>query len=174
MIPRWYGCSRPGFYEEYHQERQEVGAAVNASQWHYPMSEMRAALQRLAAADTGNAGEETILEYTNRRTGGPVMPTIACHIQLLRPGEKTRARRRVCRTNYHVVEGADYSMVGGQRLDWEDKDVHGADVDVPRARQHRPRSGGAVQLHGRAGHEGARPVPRSGKGIKERLPWRRR
>jgi gentisate 1,2-dioxygenase len=31
-----------GFYEEYHQERQGSGPAVNASQWHYPMSEMRA------------------------------------------------------------------------------------------------------------------------------------
>ena len=112
-----------GFYEEYHQERQELGAAVNASQWHYPMSEMRAALQRLAAANTADAGEGIVLEYTNRVTGGPVMPTIACHMQLLRPGEKTQARRRVCCTNYHVVEGAGYSMVDGQRLDWEDKDV---------------------------------------------------
>ena len=112
-----------GFYEEYHQERQEVGTAVNASQWHYPMSEMRAALQRLAAANTADAGEGIVLEYTNRVTDGPVMPTIACHMQLLRPGEKTQARRRVCCTNYHVVEGAGYSMVGGQQLDWEDKDV---------------------------------------------------
>ena len=51
------------------------------------------------------------------------MPTIACHMQLLRPGEKTRARRHICCTNYHVVEGAGYSTVGDQRLDWEDKDV---------------------------------------------------
>ena len=51
------------------------------------------------------------------------MPTIACHMQLLRPGEKTQARRRVCCTNYHVVEGAGYSVVGDQRLDWDDKDV---------------------------------------------------
>ena len=109
-----------GFYEEYHQERQELAPPVNASEWHHPMSEMRAALKRLAAA---GAGEETNLEYTNRRTGGPVMPTIACHMQLLRPGEKTWARRRVCCTNYHVVEGAGYSVVGDQRLDWEDKDV---------------------------------------------------
>jgi len=112
-----------GFYEEYHQERQDFGAAVNASQWHHPMSEMRAALQRLAAANTADAGEGIILESKNRVTGGPVMPTIACHMQLLRPGEKTRARRRVCCTNYHVEEGAGYSLVGGQRLDWEDKDV---------------------------------------------------
>jgi gentisate 1,2-dioxygenase len=109
-----------GFYEEYHQERQDFGVAVNASQWHYPMSEMRAALQRLAAAYTG---EGIMLEYINRVTGGPVMPTIACYMQLLRPGEKTRALRRVCCTNYHVVEGAGYSMVGDEPLDWADKDV---------------------------------------------------
>jgi gentisate 1,2-dioxygenase len=112
-----------GFYEEYHQERQELAPPVNASEWHYPMSEMRAALQRLAAADTADAGEGISIEYTNRRTGGPVMPTIACHVQLLCPGQKTQARRRVCCANYHVVEGAGYSVVGDQRLDWEDKDV---------------------------------------------------
>src|SRR5271166_4717192 len=112
-----------GFYEEYHEERQDFGAAVNASQWHYPMSEMRAALQQLAVVNNGDTGEGIILEYKNRRTLGPVMPTIACHMQLLPPGEKTRARRRVCCTNYHVVEGAGYSMVGEERLDWEDKDV---------------------------------------------------
>src|SRR5579864_5159520 len=104
-----------GFYEEYTEERQEFGAAVNTSPWHYPMSEMRAALQKLAAA---NPDGEIILEYANRRTGGPVMPTIACHMQLLRPGETTPARRRVCRTNYHVVEGEGYSVVGEQLLDW--------------------------------------------------------
>ena len=110
-----------GFSEEYHQDRQELAAPVNASEWHYPMSEMRAALQRLAAEAPGDG--EVALDYINRRTGGPVMPTIACHMQLLRPGEKTRARRRVCCTNYHVVEGAGYSMVGDRQLDWEDKDV---------------------------------------------------
>jgi gentisate 1,2-dioxygenase len=112
-----------GFYEEYHLERQDFGAAVNSSPWHYPMSEMRAALRRLAAAGSADAADGIILEYTNRRTGGAVMPTIACYMQLLRPGEKTPAHRRVCRTNYHVVEGTGYSVVGHRRLDWEDKDV---------------------------------------------------
>lgn len=110
-----------GFFEEYANETQQFGAPVNASQWHYPMSEMRAALERLA--DAANAGDTIVFEYKNRATGGPVMPTIACHMQLLRPGETTRGWRRVCRTNYHVVEGAGHSIVGGQRLDWEDKDV---------------------------------------------------
>src|SRR5690242_2270120 len=65
-----------GFYEEYHRDRQDIAAPVNASEWHYPMSEMRAGLERLA--DGAEAGG-VILEYINRRTGGPVMPTIACH-----------------------------------------------------------------------------------------------
>jgi gentisate 1,2-dioxygenase len=112
-----------GFYEEYHQERQDSGAAVNSSRWHYPMSEMRAALHKLAAAASGAGDGGTVLEYTNRATGGSVMPTIACYMQLLRPGEQTRACRRVCCTNFHIVEGVGYSVVGGQRLDWEDKDV---------------------------------------------------
>jgi gentisate 1,2-dioxygenase len=111
-----------GFYEEYHLERQDFGAAVNASPWHYPMSEMRAALQLLAASN-GATGEGIVLEYRNRDTGGPVMPTIACHMQLLRPGERTRAQRRVCCANYHVVEGVGHSIVGEAQLDWEDKDV---------------------------------------------------
>src|SRR5262249_30061046 len=112
-----------GFYEEYEQERQDFGADVNSSRWHYPMSEMRSALQWLPDADTTNAVDGIRLEYTNRLTGGPVMPTIACYMQLLHPGEKTRACRRVCCTNFHVVEGSGYSIVGGQRSDWEDKDV---------------------------------------------------
>src|SRR5437016_9920160 len=53
-----------GFYEEYHQERQELAPPVNASEWHYPMTEMRAALERLAAGSPDAAGEEISLEYT--------------------------------------------------------------------------------------------------------------
>ena len=103
---------------------KNFGAAVNASQWHCQMSEMRVALERLAAADTADSDEGIILEYQLFWvSGGPVMPTIACHMQLLRTGEKTLTRRRVCCTNYHVVDGAGYSVVGGQRLDREDKDV---------------------------------------------------
>ena len=92
------------FFEEHPEDRQEISAPVNASQWHYPMSEMRVELQRLAATQTGN--EPLVLEYKNRTTGGPVMPTIACYTQMLRPGEKARAWRRVCCTNYHIVEGS--------------------------------------------------------------------
>ena len=134
-----------GFYEQYDQETQAIGhadpsiakygtgglrpawegapAARYSPLWRYPMAEARAALERLAAEHTGSPFDGIILEYTNPLTGGPAMPTIACHIQLLRAGEHTRAHRHVCCTNYHVIEGSGYSMVDGQRLVWEDKDV---------------------------------------------------
>jgi gentisate 1,2-dioxygenase len=62
-------------------------------------------------------------DVEDRLTGGAVMQTIACYMELLRPGEKTRAHRRVCCSNYHVVEGVGYSVIEDRRLDWEDKDV---------------------------------------------------
>lgn len=112
-----------GFYEEYDEERQNLDAGADPAPWHYPMAEMRAALERLAAANTSDSDDGVVLEYRNRQTGGPVMPTIACHMQRLCPGEETRTRRRTCCANTHVIEGRGYSLVGDQRLDWEDKDV---------------------------------------------------
>ena len=135
-----------GFYEEYYKETQTIGEGASLSVanygngglrpaweaapatrysplWHYPMSQARAALERLAAERSGSPFDGIILEYTNPLTGGSAMPTIACFVQMLRAGERTQAHRGVCRTNYHVIEGRGYSIVGGARLDWEDKDV---------------------------------------------------
>jgi len=135
-----------GFYEQYAAESQPINAGTDPSGakygagglrpawestpaarysplWHYPMSQTRAALERLAAEDDGSPFDGVIFEYTNPLTGGPVMPTIACYMQMLRPGEHTQSHRQVCCTNYHVVEGSGYSVVGGRKLDWEDKDV---------------------------------------------------
>ena len=149
-----------GFYEEYHQERQDLGAAVNSSRWHYPMSEMRAALQRVADADPGAAGGGTVLEYTNRATGGPVMPTIACYMHLLRPGQQTAglppcllhklSRRRGCR----ILDGGRSAVGLGRQ-----GRVYGAHLDLSRAYQHRRPPGLLVQLQRRAGNEGLEPLP---------------
>ena len=135
-----------GFYEEYDEYSQSFGKGADPSvtkygagglrpawepapgaryspMWHYPWSEARAALERLTTEHSGSPFDGVILEYTNPLTGGPTMPTIACYIQLLRPGVHTQAHRHVCCTNYHVIEGSGYSLVGGRRLAWEDKDV---------------------------------------------------
>ena len=112
-----------GFYEEYYKETQTIGEGASSSfarygdgglrpaweaapatryspLWHYPMSQARAALERLAAEDSGSPFDGIILEYTNPITGGPAMPTIACFIQMLRAGEAcVRATRCWCRTS---------------------------------------------------------------------------
>jgi gentisate 1,2-dioxygenase len=135
-----------GFYEQFGQDSQQVGPNDDPSLmntgygglrpswepassprysplWHYPLSQAVAALERLSAETQGSPFDGAILEYTSPLTGGSVMPTIGCYIQQLRPGEHTQAHRHVCCTNYHVIEGSGYSLVGGQRLEWDDKDV---------------------------------------------------
>ena len=90
---------------------------------HYPWEQTWASLQRLAPVVEGSPYDGVVLEYTNPTTGGPAFPTMACHVQLLRPGESTKAHRHTASTIYHVVEGQGHSIVDGQQLDWEDKDV---------------------------------------------------
>ena len=102
---------------------EPLHAASYSPLWRYPFAQARATLEQLAAEHAGSPYDGVILEYTNPVTGGPTMRTIACYVQLLRPGEHTQAHRHVCCTNYHVIEGSGHSIVGGQQLDWEDKDV---------------------------------------------------
>jgi len=89
----------------------------------YPWEQTWAALQRLAPNVDGSPFDGVMMEYTNPNTGGPVMPTIACHIQMLRPGESTKAHRHTNGTIYHVVQGHGHSVVHEQKMDWEPKDV---------------------------------------------------
>ena len=90
---------------------------------HYPWEQTRNALLRLAPDADGSPHDGVILEYTNPMTGGPVMPTIACHVQLLRPGQRTKAHRHTSSVIYHVVEGHGESIVDSQPMEWETKDV---------------------------------------------------
>ena len=75
-----------------------------------PWGETWAALQRLAPNVDGSPFDGVVMEYTNPNTGGPVIPTIACHTQMLRPGEETKAHRHTNGTIYHVVQGQGHSV----------------------------------------------------------------
>ena len=90
---------------------------------HYPWDNTWEALQGLAPAVEGSPFDGVVLEYTNPTSGGPAFPTMACHVQLLRPGESTKAHRHTSSTVYHAVEGAGHTIVDGQKLSWEPKDV---------------------------------------------------
>jgi gentisate 1,2-dioxygenase len=81
---------------------------------------------RLASAAEvweGTPFDGVIMQYTNPLTGGPVMPTLGAYIQLLRPGQHTRAHRQTGSSVYNVAKGAGYTVVDGVRMDWKERDI---------------------------------------------------
>ena len=140
------GLLEARFQESYPEETQKTREDVDSSQlkygyaamrpawetapedqnsplWHYPWAQTRAALDRLAEAEMGSATDGVILEYTNPANGGPVMPTIACYVQVLQPGQRTSRHRHTNSSVYHVVDGQGATVVDGETLEWDAKDV---------------------------------------------------
>lgn len=89
----------------------------------YPWEPAYEALQRAARAEDGSPFDGIIMEYVNPLTGGPVMPTIGASMQLLRPGERTRAHRHTGSFVYQCAKGRGWSVIDGRRFDWGERDV---------------------------------------------------
>jgi len=134
------------FQEEFPDERQPLSVARGLSEtkyaagplrpaWedgsadqssalmHYAWTSTRQAVQQLAQAASGSPFDGVMMEYTNPTSGGPVMPTMGCFVQMLKPGERTHAHRHTSAAIYHVVEGHGCSLVDGHSLEWQPKDV---------------------------------------------------
>ena len=88
----------------------------------YRWETCRAALRALRD-DAGTPYDGVMLEYINPHTGGPSLPTMAAHLQLLRKDEHTLAHRHTSSTVYHVAEGGGYSIIAGERFDWVEGDT---------------------------------------------------
>lgn len=73
--------------------------------------------------EQGSATDGLLLEYRHPQTGGPVMPTMACFAQLLRPGEKTKAHRHTGSAVYHVFKGQGSTVINGQQFNWNKGDI---------------------------------------------------
>jgi gentisate 1,2-dioxygenase len=65
--------------------------------------------------------KEKIFEYTNPLTGGPVMPTMGARLELIK-GD-TKQVRHTGSVIYQAAAGRGWSEVGGQRFEWEEKDI---------------------------------------------------
>ncbi len=87
----------------------------------YPWEQTKRSLHELAGVDA-SPYDDVSLDYTNPATGGPVLPTIGCRIQMLRPGVHTQAHRHSASAVYHVFRGSGSTIVDGVRLDWEQGD----------------------------------------------------
>lgn len=81
------------------------------------------ALTRYAKATDGSLFDGIMMNYTNPVDGGPVMQTIGASMQMLRPGEKTKAHRHTGSYLYQCSKGAGYSIINGKRFDWKERDI---------------------------------------------------
>jgi gentisate 1,2-dioxygenase len=79
-------------------------------------------LDRLRDAE-GDPFDGIALEYTHPQTGGPALPTMACWIQMLRPGERLRAHRHTGSAVYYVVRGTGETVIDGRRFRWGEGDI---------------------------------------------------
>jgi gentisate 1,2-dioxygenase len=132
------------FFEPYPGEAQEVTAALNETVLKYGIGQLRPAWEKRSVdyppmftykwADTERAlnnlaqvdaspFDDVALEYINPHTGGSVMPSFSCWIQMLRPGAHTQAHRHVGSAVYHVFEGSGETVINGIRFAWEQGDM---------------------------------------------------
>ena len=88
----------------------------------YSWRQARAALDASRGAQ-GSPYDGLALEYRHPQTGGPVLPTMGCWIQLLRPGERLKAHRHTGSAAYYVAEGRGESVIDGKRYDWRRGDI---------------------------------------------------
>jgi gentisate 1,2-dioxygenase len=132
------------FFENYPHEQQPVDKVLNGSVLKYGVGQLRPAweepskdypplmtykwadteraLQGLAQADA-DPFDDVALEYTNPHTGGPVMKTFSCSIQMLRADVHTQAHRHTGSTVYLAFEGNGETIVDGIRYEWGPGDM---------------------------------------------------
>jgi len=132
------------FFENYPRESQPVDKHLNGSVLKYGVGQMRPAweepkrdyppLMTYKWADTERAltslGEvdadpfdDVALEYTNPHTGGPVMKSFSCAVQMLRPGVRTSAHRHTGSWVYLAFEGHGATVIDGLRFEWGPGDM---------------------------------------------------
>jgi gentisate 1,2-dioxygenase len=91
--------------------------------WSYRWSDARAALAALRDSGPPDPFDGYVLRYANPATGGEVLPTLGCRLQLLPANNATAAHRHTASAVYHVAEGRGYSILGGKRIDWSKGDT---------------------------------------------------
>jgi gentisate 1,2-dioxygenase len=89
----------------------------------YEWAKTYEALHAYARCTDGSPFDGVMMEYVNPLTNGPVMQTLGASMQMLRPGEATRAHRHTGSYLYHVAKGEGYSVIDGRRFTWREHDI---------------------------------------------------
>ncbi|HLY67887.1 MAG TPA: cupin domain-containing protein [Chloroflexota bacterium] len=90
---------------------------------HYPWPETRAALDALHSDAQPDPYDPFQILFTSPVDGGPTLPTIAWHAQLLPSGCRTKRHRHNSTTCCHAFEGHGVTTVEDERLEWDPGDL---------------------------------------------------
>jgi gentisate 1,2-dioxygenase len=71
----------------------------------------------------GDKHDGIALQYMHPQTGGALLPTMACWIQMLRPGQRLKAHRHTGSAVYYVVQGTGETIIDGSRFVWAKGDI---------------------------------------------------
>ena len=104
------------FYEV-HPRINQAPAPLSRENWSKPYSPVFLYKWDEAYREVKKLGR---YEYSNPLTGGPVMPTMGARLDLIKA---TKAVRHTGSQIYQVASGRGWSEVGGQRFEWEEKDI---------------------------------------------------
>lgn len=89
----------------------------------YRWSDTSNALYNLSKVTSPSACDGFIMRYSNPLTGGWAMQTMGAHMQMLQPGQATKAHRHTGNVVYNVAQGNGYSIINGKRFDWQTHDI---------------------------------------------------
>jgi gentisate 1,2-dioxygenase len=99
--------------------------------WSYRWSIVRDALEALRATTEPDPFDGYLLRYSNPFTGGEVLPTMGCRVQLLPSERATKPHRHTASTVYHVAEGTGHSLLDGKRVEWTKNDTFAVPIWCP-------------------------------------------
>lgn len=108
MTPRWVDHYR--------------GGGLSSPMYVYRWDAMMELFHRFKDEE-GDPYEALMVEYTDPTRGEPVFKTITFFAQMLRPGQKTLPLRQTASLLVAPFKGTGYSIVDGQRFDWNEFDT---------------------------------------------------
>jgi gentisate 1,2-dioxygenase len=124
---------REGFYSQLYgnvRPARLVGAQLSSPQDSPPMTykyrDAVKALELMASEEEIDPYDGVLMGYANPVTGGHTLPTMSARIQMLRPGEVTKAHRHTGTVRYHVISGKGASTMdrdSAKAFEWEDHDA---------------------------------------------------
>jgi hypothetical protein len=77
----------------------------------------------LAALLDERGGPMASVEFVKPTPGAPALPTMACEMHRLAPGDRSPTRRKVGSSVFVAYRGAGTTVINGERFDWEAGDM---------------------------------------------------